>query len=125
MADATTTLSQFQQYVWDRLPPRREVAGREMVDDLVALAIQEWPVDLLSQADPDSTAQVEAMREMVVSMKRQAEFIYGQKRFAGVWFVALQMLIPIIVQVILEWWRHRKVNRSRLTIWRRRWRTDG
>lgn len=125
MGEHTATLGQFQQFVWDRLPPRREVAGREMVNDLVALAIQEWPVDLLSQSDPNSAAELAALRQVIISMKRQAEFIYGQKRFAGVWFVALQILIPVIVQVILDWWKKRKVNRSRLTLWRRKWRADG
>lgn len=124
MANAPSTLNQFQQYVWDNLPPRRSVAGREVVADLVALAIQEWPADLLSQADPGSKEEREAVRSLLVSMKRQAEFMYGQKKFAGLWVIALQILIPIIVRVIMDWWRKRKDNRRRLLMWRRKWRAD-
>jgi hypothetical protein len=125
MADNPSTFSQFQQYVWARLPPRRNAAGQELVADLVALAVQEWPVDVLSQAAPGSDEEREALATVIVSIKRQAEFIYGQKRFASLWFIALQILIPIIVRVILDWWRERKDNRARLILWRRKWHVDG
>lgn len=124
MAELPSTLNQFQQYVWEQLPPRREVAGREVVSDLVALAIQEWPADVLSQAEPGSPEEREALRGLLVSMKRQAEFMYGQKQFAGLWIIALQILLPIIVKMILEWWRKRKDNRRRLLMWRRKWRAN-
>jgi hypothetical protein len=125
MGDLPATLQQFQSYIWEQLPPRRTAAGREVVADIVALAVQEWPVEELSTADPGSKEEAKALREAVASIKRQAEFMYGQKRFAGLWIIALQILVPIIVQHMLEWWRRRKDNKRRLLSWRRKWRTDG
>lgn len=122
--DKTTTLKQFQQYVWDQLPPRRLKAGQEVVGDIVALAIQEWPVDLLVKYENNPEERDEILRKLALSIKRQAEFVYGQKRFAGLWIAALQILIPIIVQIILDWWLKRKDNQARLIIWRRRWKVD-
>lgn len=125
MAELPATLQQFQNYVWEQLPPRRTAAGREVVSDLVALAVQEWPVEALSTVEPGSKEEAKALRDAAVSIKRQAEFMYGQKRFAGLWVIALQILIPIIVQKMLEWWRRRKDNQRRLLSWRRKWRADG
>lgn len=124
MAGQSSTLKQFQEYVWESLPPHRLRAGREVVDDLVALAIQEWPADVLSQAEPGSEEEKAALHGLLVSMKRQAELLYGQVKFAGLWLIALQILLPIIINKILEWWNGRKDNRRRLLMWRRKWRTD-
>jgi hypothetical protein len=125
MGDLPATLQQFQSYIWEQLPPRRTAAGREVVADIVALAVQEWPVEELSTTEPGSKEEAKALQEAVASIKRQAEFMYGQKRFAGLWIIALQILVPIIVQHMLEWWRRRKDNKRRLLSWRRKWRTDG
>lgn len=125
MDEPTSTLKQFQRYVWNRLPPRRTVAGEEVVFDIVALAVTEWPSEALSQADPESLEEFNALRTLILSIKRQAEFMYGQKRFAGLWLAILQMLIPMIVQAILDWWRQRKDHRARLLMWRRKWVVDG
>lgn len=125
MEESTATLGQFRHYIWNQLPPRRAVAGKEVVHDLVTLAVQEWPDEALAQADPDSAQEFEAIKVLIVSMKRQAEFLYGQRQFAGLWMAALQILIPVIVQAILDWWRNRREHRGRLLGWRRRWKVDG
>lgn len=125
MDESTSTLGQFQQYIWNQLPPRRTAAGQEVVRDLVTLAVQEWPDETLAQCDPGSPQEFEAIKGVIVSVKRQAEFLYGQRKFAGLWMVALNILIPVIVQAILDWWRRRKDHRRRLNMWRRRWKVDG
>ena len=125
MDNCISTLDQFKNHIWDALPPRRKAAGREVVGDLVTIAVQEWPDEALEKAEPDSAKEFEAIREVIISMKRQSEFLYGQRKFAGLWMVALQILIPIIVQAILDWWRERNIHRQRLNLWRRRWRVDG
>ena len=95
-----------------------------MVADITSLVVQEWPSEVLSQADPDSEQEFEALRVLISSVKRQAELLYGQKRFASLWIAVLQILIPIIVQIVLEWWRKRKTHRSRVIQWRRKWKVD-
>ena len=121
MEPPTKTFTQFQNYVWAKLPPRRTRAGREVVFDLVSLAVQEWPSDLLSQVQPGSKEEGDILRGVVSDIKRQAHVLYGEKRFGSLWIIVLQFVIPIIVEIVLEWWRSRKLNRGKIALWRRRW----
>lgn len=123
MARSTTTLPQFQDYIWSQIPERqRERAGREMVNDLVAVAVQEWPDELLSQANPGDEVEAAALGQLQKNIDRHMELTYGSKQDYGmVWIILLQILGPIVIKLILEWWRKRKENRGRIRIWRRKW----
>tara|TARA_Y100001973_G_C5168922_1_gene317833 strand:- start:508 stop:915 length:408 start_codon:yes stop_codon:yes gene_type:complete len=125
----TKSFDQFQEFVWLNLPARRTTAGREVVDDLVALAIQEWPSDFLSQVDPGTREEAIILKQLVKDIRRQVHILYGDSRFTVLWIAVLQFIIPIIVQIILEWWREKKSHRGKITIWRRKYgikdRNDG
>jgi hypothetical protein len=117
-------MGQFQAFVWSELPPRRSRLGREMVADIVALAVQEWPSELLSQCDALSAEETKALADLAENIKRQAQLLYGERKFRSLWIIALQLLLPLILEVILAWWRDRKVNRGKITLWRRHWKID-
>ena len=118
---STATIPQFQRYVWESLPIRREAVDREFMDDLVLIAIQQWPSDELSQATPGSAEEADAMRQVQWDIRRIMEFTYGQERFNGYWLLGARTLIPQAVEVVRQWWRRRKDNRAKVSIWRRRW----
>ena len=124
MAGATTTLQQFQEFVYDQLPPRRDRLGREAVYDAVAVAVQEWPDKELSAAAAGSPEEALATGELVKSMRRHLEVAYGEERFGVMWVIALQALLPYIIEAMLRWWRKRKENKARIRIWRRKWVND-
>lgn len=121
MQESTRTMGQFQTYVWDNLSTKRTGVGREVVDDLVALAVQEWPSELLSQCDFNSVEETKLLADLKTNVKRQAQLLYGEKRFKSLWLIALQLLLPLILEVVLKWWRERKTNRGKLATWRRHW----
>lgn len=123
MARSTTTLPQFQEYIWSKLPePQRNRAGKEAVYDLVAVAVQEWPDELLSQSSPGDEIEVTALDKLRKNIDRHMELTYGSKdEYGMIWIVLLQILGPIVINLILEWWRKRKENRGRIRIWRRKW----
>jgi hypothetical protein len=60
MATRTTTLPQFQEYVWELLPHQRSMLGREAVFDAINVAIQEWPDELLCGCKSGDTAELKA-----------------------------------------------------------------
>ena len=90
----TSNLPQFQRYVWECLPIRREAVDREVVDDVVLLALQLWPVEHLSKA---ATRQEESVVLAVLckDIARIMDFVYGPERFRGYWLLALRILIQI------------------------------
>jgi hypothetical protein len=118
---STATLSQFQRYVWESLPLRREALDQEFVDDLVLIAVQQWPSDELSQASPGSEEEADLIRRLHWDIRRLLELTYGQERFNGYWILGARTVIPQAVEVMLKWWRRRKDNRAKIGIWRRRW----
>lgn len=118
---STATIPQFQRYVWESLPIRKEAIDREFVDDLVLITIQQWPAEELSQASPGSAEEADAIRRLQWDIRRIMELTYGQDRFMGYWLLGARTVIPQLVEVIRRWWRRRKDNRAKIVIWRRRW----
>lgn len=121
MAKTTATLPQFQQYVWELLPIRKEAIGRELIDDVVIAAVQFWPNEELSQIEADSEAEQAELRKVAWSVRRVLEFTYGQERFQGYWLLGARFLIPAVLEITRIWWRRRKDNRAKIAIWRRKW----
>lgn len=121
MPRPSMTLQQFQENVWNELPHQRSMLGREVVYDTIAVAIQEWPDDKLSQAEANSEGERVTIRALKDSVRRHLRLMYGEDKFESMWIIALQIILPILVDQILKWWRRRKDNRSRLRMWRRKW----
>lgn len=117
----TKTLPQFQEYIWQHLPMRKHMAGKEAVFDAVAVAVQEWPDDELSACKAGDKGETVATEQVISNVKRHMTLAYGEKKFGVLWMVALQILLPIIIDQILKWWRRRKENQGRLRLWRRKW----
>ena len=68
MATRTTTLPQFQEYVWELLPHQRSMLGREAVFDAINVAIQEWPDELLCGCKSgDATHTLDALEPAAAS----------------------------------------------------------
>lgn len=121
MALPTKTLPQFQDYVWEQLPFQRGMLGKEVVQDVLSVAVQEWPDELLSQCAANSPEEMRVLEELKSSVKRHLQLTYGPDKFGSLWLVALQILLPIIIDQMVKWWRRRKEHRGRIRIWRRKW----
>lgn len=117
----TRTLEQLQAWVWSELPVRKNLAGKEAVFDAVSAAVHEWPDELLSSSPAGSDQEMAAMLSLSKSVRRHMALVYGEKQFGSIWIVALQILLPLIVDLILKWWRRRKEHRARIRMWRRKW----
>lgn len=113
----------FRSYIWDRLPAVKHKAGQDVVNDLIDAAVAEFPADEYAQSQSGDTGEIRASEELAKSMKRHSAVLYGDK-FGSLWIIALQILIPIIIDLLIAWWRRDTKNRKRLAIWRRNWR-DG
>jgi hypothetical protein len=125
MARRTTSLPEFQAYVWDQLPFQRGMVGKEAVYDAVNVAIQEWPDEQLCGCKSGDTEELKATEQLEASVRRHMRLAYGAEKFDALWVIALQLLLPIIVDQILKWWRRRKDHQGRIRIWRRKWVNDG
>ena len=116
------TLLQFQNEVWEGLPKRKHLAGKEKVFDIVSVVVQEWPFSE-QDADPkaDKTSLLKTTRTLTKSVKRHLQLLYGDAEFGSVWIVLLQIVVSEIVRYILTWWLREKKHSRRLVLWRRNW----
>ena len=117
----TSTLKSFQSHVWNSLPVRRTVIGREVVDDFVSAAIQLWPVTELCQVGKDDAARLQVLYHLALDVKRILDVVYGDDRFNAYWKLGMNSMSLLILEVIDDWWVRRKDNRAKLILWRRKW----
>jgi hypothetical protein len=99
----------------------RSIVGREVVDDAVMIAVQQWPSDELSQAASKSPEEMVLMHRLAWDVRRMMELLYGAERFLSDWMIGLRFLIPQMLGVMRDWWRRRKDNRAKVITWRRKW----
>jgi UbiD family decarboxylase len=77
--------------VWDSLPMRKHLLGRERVGRIVERALKEWPIPVLYQCDAGQTQIV---------AKHFARRLERQEREYGMGFLASIILAAIISEIV-------------------------
>lgn len=120
----TPAYTRLQKDIWDALPRKKHMAGREKVNDVIDLVVQEWPEDEFAQADRDS--KIGICLKLNKAVKRQMTFLYAaDEEFESLWIIVLNLLVSAIIRLVLEWWLNNKRNRATMRRWRKKWRDDG
>ena len=114
----------FQQFVWESLPVRKEVAGREIVDDLITVLVQLWPAEFLAACERGSTGDSVCMESLAKDSERLLTVIYGDDRYRVMWMLAMNVMTHKAINLMNDWWRRRKGNRVKLEEWRKNWVTE-
>ena len=111
------TLQDLQRTVWRSLPLRKVIAGRSTVDDLVQLAVESWPCDLMNHAADDAEREVVAMEiERSVKRMHHACTNVDAVSYGILWTFLLQALVSLIVQRLVAWWMENRANRAFLVV---------
>ena len=79
--------------VWDSLPVRKHLLGRERVSRIVERALREWPIPVLCQCDAGQTQIV---------AKHFARRLERQEREYGMGFLASIILAAIISEIVKQ-----------------------
>ena len=103
------------------LPVRKEVVGQEAVTDCVILIVQFWPSEELSQTDPKSAEERQVLALLKRDVIRVFSLIHGEERSEGYMRLGLSTMVDWLIELTRNWWRRRKSNRGKVTIWRRKW----
>ena len=85
------TRDQFTSEVWESLPIRKHLLGRDRVGRIVERALKEWPVPMLYQCDAGQTQIV---------AKHFAKRLERQEREYGMGFIASIILVAIISEIV-------------------------
>lgn len=106
------TLSETQDYAWRRLGVRKHLVGRAVVNDMVELAIENWPGELLNHCQTDDDRRM-VCDVIIDNMRRSHQVVSGRDpaEYGFIWAFILQAVASAVVQVILRWWLERRANR--------------
>lgn len=112
------TPADLKEHVWRRLGPRKWLVGREQVDLLTQLTIENWQSDYYMAADSDQERQIVAEGTLIaVKRMHQAVGGYGEREYGMIWTLLLSAVASAVIQAILKWWLERRSNRVMLMIW--------
>lgn len=114
------TLSQFRRDIWEALPEKKHMAGKEKIFDVVSILIQEWPDEDFDSSKKNKAKSIRTALRLNRTVKRQMHLMYGEEEFGFLWALALNVLVSMIIRMILDWWMKRDENRQLLSKWRNR-----
>ena len=111
----------FQRFVWNRLPIRKYLCGHSRVFDIVAVIVQEWPVEQIDHSQSGDTEEVHALEELARACKRHLALVYGAEQW-DIWQASMTPAIWQSIWTVLQWYRQKETNAATLFRWRSKWR---
>lgn len=112
------TLADLQEHVWRRMPLRKHIAGRQAVDDITALIVENWQGEYMGAAADDAERAV-VSRAIAAAVKRSHQWQSGKdaNEYGFFWALILQAVVSAAIQLVLKWWLERRSHRAMLTVW--------
>ena len=107
------TQNDLTDYVWQKLGPRKYLAGRQRVSELVQQSVRTWPAEVLGECRDDADRQVVAEATVGGIRRRIRQREYGMR-----WTLLLTALASAVFQVLLRWWLERRSNRVMMLVMR-------
>jgi hypothetical protein len=101
---------ELEQHVWDSLPVRKHMTGRERVNRIVARTLKDWPIGTLRQCDQGESEVVAKYLARSIERRERAE--YGMGFFA---MIFLSAIVSEIVKIILRKWLESSEGRLAVT----------
>ncbi len=111
-------LDDVKEHVWKRLPMRKYMVGRGMVDTLTLLAIENWEGEYLGHATSEEGREIVAM-SIAARVKRAHQWQSGKEpqEYGLFWMLVLGAVVNAVVQILVKWWLERQVNRVLMAAW--------
>lgn len=110
----------LQDHVWDRLGPRKWIAGRSQVRDMVRLAVEAWEPDKLIHC---TSEREQAVYSLAISgnVKRMYHAFSGlsDAEFGFLWTIVLSAIVSAVIQVLIKWWFSESSHRVLMAGWQR------
>jgi hypothetical protein len=111
-------LDDLRDYVWKRLPMRKYMVGRRVVDDVTTLAIENWEGEYLGHAQSEEGREIVSM-SIASKVKRAHQVFSGREpqEYGIFWTLVLGAVVNAVVQILVRWWSERQVHRVLMAGW--------
>lgn len=115
------TLQDLQNQVWRRMPLAKVLVGRQAVCDMVQMAVETWPAEMLRHAQGENERSVVAktLEQSVKRLYDACSFGDDGAKYGMVWTIIIESIISALVSLLIRWWYESSENRCRLILWKR------
>ena len=113
------TFADLQAECWAALPPlRKRIAGRDTVNAIVQIAVENWAGDYLNACQDNDQRQV-YVHALLGHVKRCHQVESGKEpaEYGFLWAILLQAVAVAVIQWLVKWWLDRRANRALMTVW--------
>lgn len=113
------TISELQDRIWDDLPfLRKNLVGRDRVDDLVLVAVEQSPIEFMGHVEPKSRECDVVSAAWGQSVKRGYCLLYPE--MGPIFWLLIGPVLQAVIARLLEWWWESSNHRILLAGWKRR-----
>lgn len=115
------TQQELRDRLWSELPVlRRNLLGREKVDDLITIAIEQCPLEYFQHISHGSNEQEVVAAAWGQNVKRGYGLLYGEDaKFGPLFWILITPLIQYLLKRLLDWWFESRANRVLLAGWKK------
>lgn len=113
---------ELRDAIWDELPPlRKHILGRQRIDNVITLAIEQCPDDLFRHVEHNDGQQDVVLAAWKSAVKRRYCIAYEGDgvQFGPLFWIILSPLIQYVIKRLLEWWLESSSHRLLLAGWKR------
>ena len=114
------TLDDLKSRVWKSLGPRKWLVGRDEVNLLTQLAVENWQSDYYAAATTDAERNIVADGTLIaVKRAYQAVGNYSERQYGMIWALLLSAVASAVIQALIKWWLERNANQALMRGWQR------
>lgn len=115
------TLKSLKEQLWRELPfVRKHIIGRERIDDIVILAIEQSPLEFCQHISEGTIEESVVLAAWEQSVKRGYCLMYGEEaQFGPLFWILIGPIVQYILKRLLERWFESSANRVMMAGWRR------
>lgn len=112
------TQHELREEIWMSVPPlRRLIIGRERVDDIITMAIENAPLEQIVAAGEDQSV---VLKVWEADVKRCYCLVCGDEvTFGPLFWILIGPIVQLALKKLLEWWFASSANRVMLAGWKR------
>ena len=114
------TKGELAEEIWNELPfVRKHLIGREKVDDLFLISIEQCPESLFYHMVPGGDSQEVVVAAWGQTVKRGYCLLYGEDvTFGPLFWILISPVLQYMLKRILEWWLESRSHRVLLAGWK-------
>jgi|688.fasta_scaffold1835472_2 hypothetical protein len=128
MRDQEMTIRELQESIWRELPAiRRQLIGRERINDLIAVSIEQSPVELFRHVTRSNHSQEIVLAAWGQSVKRGYCLMHestDEKQFGPIFWLLIGPMLQILLSKLLDWYFRSPKNAGLMRGWKRNMTND-